>query len=73
MEAKLASYRHLWTDNRDEYVLIEYVSQITKAINYGIYHLTTKTGLVLEDDSVSDQVIEEMRKAGVRITKQIPK
>jgi hypothetical protein len=73
MEDKLNRYKHMWTDNRDEYLLIEYVSKITNAINYGIYHLKSKTGLVLEDDSVSEQVIDEMIKAGVRITKEVPK
>jgi len=73
MEDKLGKYRHMWTTDQHEYVLIKYISTITKAINYMIYHLPTKTGMLMEDDTVSEFVIDEMIKAGVPITKEIPK
>ena len=73
MNQKLEKYKHYWTTDRHEYLLIEYISRITHQVNYGIYHIPTKTGVLLEDDTISGTVIDEMIKAGVPITSELPK
>ena len=70
---ELDKYRHMWTTQRDEYLLVQYVDKFTGVTNYMIYEIKSRGGMLMEDGKLEIQIIEEMLKNGVKVIDKLPK
>ena len=68
----LEQYAYLWDDRAGRYVLIQAVEGSERVETCVVYDLESKTGLIIEDDSLALQVKVRMEAAGVPILKNIP-
>lgn len=68
----LSNFESLWTSEAESHVLIRVESESGVA-EYVIYDMEDETVLVIEDDAVHQEVIQRMKKAGVKILHGLPR
>lgn len=73
MRDNVENYRHLWEDQAGRYVLIQAVAGGHSHETCVVYDLESKTGLIIEDDDVADQVKKRLADKGVPMLSTIPR
>ncbi len=61
----LETWKRLWTTERNDYILVKV--QVGREVGYNIYHIPSRTMLIIENDDECAIVINQMLKANSRI------
>ena len=74
-KSSLNDYQYLWESDLDEYALVAMKSDDSETDEYLIIHKETSTALIIENESIGEQVIERMLGAGVEVIEfeELPK
>jgi hypothetical protein len=68
----IENYEYLWDDQTGRYVLIQAVLGSQLLDTCVVYDLTSKTGLIIEDDDVAKQVKKRLADKGAPMLSDIP-
>ena len=71
MKTDVAAYEYLWTDERENVVLVQLKAgrSVEESL---IYDQGRQTALVIEDEEVHREVIRHLIDAGVKIVQKMP-
>ncbi|MFO0852429.1 MAG: hypothetical protein U0871_28290 [Gemmataceae bacterium] len=73
MNDDLQSLSYLWEDGTGRYVLVQAVSGGQSYDTCVVYDLESKTGLLIENDDLADEVKRRMAEKGVPMLPDLPR